>query len=1126
LTTHRALKWLVTLTVLANLLGASLAWAQNDIADIAVSKSGPAEAAAGSNVTYTVTVFNNGPNAVSPRLLPTDSNTGSITLTDNIPSGMTFVSAAPLSGCSTPSVGSGGTITCTINSLAAMTSVDFTFVFNIPSVTAPGTVFTNVATATLPDRPFNESEGVVNPDPDDENNSGSATTTVSGGASQADLGVTKTGPSAAAPNTDVVYTIVVNNAGPAAASSVTLTDTLQGGMTFVSISPSSGCTTPPPGSTITCNIAALGAGASVTYTLTAHVPFAANGTVIPNTATVSAATTDPNSENNSSTTSLTVSDVDVSVTKTTGSSTVNAGDTISYTLTVSNGGSGESQAINVQLSDTLPPNTTFVSLTQNSGPAPDSPCSTPAVGGTGTVTCFWTSLASGASATFTLVIQVGDTTSVTNTATVSTDSPDSNSSNNTASVTTPVNASADVGVTNSGPATGTAGSNLTYTVTVTNAGPSTATDATRGSRALAPAATVTLTDVLPPGTTFVSLTQTSGPAFSCATPAVGAGGTITCTIAALAPGASATFVITVRLGSGTASGTTVTNTATVTSATPDPNPANNQSTSSSTSSVSADVSVSKTGPATVAAGSNVTYTVVVANAGPSDAASASLSDPLPPGTTFVSLTQTAGPTFGCTTPAAGGTGTITCAIAALPAGTSSTFSLVVKVSAGTTGAITNTATVTASTTDPNPGNNSSTTNATVATGADVGVVKTGPAAASPGTNATYTVTVSNAGPADALSVVLSDAVPAGTTFVSATPTSGAAAACTGPAVGGTGTITCTIPTLPAGASSTFSIVVNVSAGTTGAITNTATVTAATTDPNSANNSSTTTASVSGADVSVTKTGPPFVATTANVTYSVTVANAGPAAAASVSLSDPLPTGTTFVSLTQGTGPAFACTTPAAGANGTITCTIASLPSGASATFSIVVNVSAGASGTITNTATVTTTTPDPVASNNSSTTATIAPGAADLSVTKTAGTPNPTGNITFSIVVTNLGPAIGQGVVVTDVLPGGTTFVSVASTQGSCTTGSTVTCAIGTLPVGGSATITLVVTILSNAVVANTATVSAASVDPNLANNSSTALAGSATIPTLSPATFALLAFLLTAAGFWVLRRRRPASPR
>src|SRR5207244_6067808 len=110
LTTLRALARLVFLACLVNLLGASLARAQT--ADITVTKSGPAEAAADSDVTYTVTVFNNGPDNV------TLATTGAITLTDNIPGGMTFVSAAP-PGCSTPSVGSGGSIVCTTPVLAA-----------------------------------------------------------------------------------------------------------------------------------------------------------------------------------------------------------------------------------------------------------------------------------------------------------------------------------------------------------------------------------------------------------------------------------------------------------------------------------------------------------------------------------------------------------------------------------------------------------------------------------------------------------------------------------------------------------------------------------------------------------------------------------------------------------------------------------------------------------------------------------------------------------------------------------------------------------------------------------------------------------------------------------------------
>jgi hypothetical protein len=157
------------------------------------------------------------------------------------------------------------------------------------------------------------------------------------------------------------------------------------------------------------------------------------------------------------------------------------------------------------------------------------------------VTCSFSAFASGASADFTLVIRAGDTSSITNTATVTTDSFDSNPNNNTASVTTTVNARADLGVTNTGPATATAGTNLSYTVTVTNAGPSIAADAGSASRAFAPAAIVTLTDVLPPNTTFVLRNQTAGPSFSCSTPAVGLAGTITCTLATLAPSGSAIF---------------------------------------------------------------------------------------------------------------------------------------------------------------------------------------------------------------------------------------------------------------------------------------------------------------------------------------------------------------------------------------------------------------------------------------------------------------------------------------------------------------------------------------------------------------------------------------------------------
>ena len=297
---------------------------------------------------------------------------------------------------------------------------------------------------------------------------------------------------------------------------------------------------------------------------------------------------------------------------------------------------------------------------------------------------------------------------------------DPNLANNSQTVTTDVATQADLSLTKTtaaGPVV--AGDTMAYTITVANAGPS-------------DAQTVAMTDIVPANTTFISEAQTSGPTFTLTNPAVGGTGTITGTIATLALGASATFTVVVLVSPSTPDGTTITNTADVTAATFDPNLANNSQTVTTDVATQADLSVTKTAAAgPVVAGDTITYTITVANAGPSDAQIVALTDVLPANTTFVSDAQTSGPTFTLTNPALGGTGTITGTIGTLALGASSTFTVVVLVSPSTPAgtAISNTAEVIAATFDPNLANNSPTVTTDVATEADLSVTKT--AAAGP-----------------------------------------------------------------------------------------------------------------------------------------------------------------------------------------------------------------------------------------------------------------------------------------------------------------------------------------------------------------------------------------------------------
>jgi uncharacterized repeat protein (TIGR01451 family) len=572
-------------------------------ADLSVTKSGPATAAAGSDVTYTITVANFGPDSAD--------NAG---LTDNIPGGMTFVSLSSPAGwnCTTPNPGDPGAVACTTASLAAGGNALFSLTVHIPSGTPPGTTFTNVASVTS--NTF---------DPSDENNSGATATSVAGGTS-ADMTVAKTGPGSAPPNTDVTYTITLTNAGPDAATSVALNDTLPGTMTFVSLTQNAGptmsCSTPAVGAggTVTCTLATFPAGTTANFSLTGHIPPGTSaGTEFQSIATVSS-DNDPTAENNASTVTTIVSAADLAIVKA-GPASVAHGQNITYTIAVSN--SGPDAAVDVVWLDTLT-NVTFVSLTQNTGPA--FSCTTAAPGSSGTINCSTAVLASGASAQFTLVVNSGSDPATTrsNTASVSSSSGDPNTGNNSSTATTTLTAAADLTISKSGPATASQGGEITYTITAGHAGGSSA-------------ANVSVTDALPPGVAFRSLSAPSG--WTCTTPAVGQNGTITCTRASFAFGQSGVFTlagtVTAAVGAG------LSNTATIASSTPDPNGANNSATTNATVTPPvSDLTITKTHSGNAQRGAPLPYTITVRNVGGAPTSgTVTVTDTLPAGLTAASI---------------------------------------------------------------------------------------------------------------------------------------------------------------------------------------------------------------------------------------------------------------------------------------------------------------------------------------------------------------------------------------------------------------------------------------------------------------------------------------------------------
>ncbi len=453
----------------------------------------------------------------------------------------------------------------------------------------------------------------------------------------------------------------------------------------------------------------------------------ATGTIT-NTANVTSSTSDPNLDNNKSTTATEIDSLaDISVVKTASPSPVIPGETLTYTINVSN--AGPATAENVVLNDAISPNIIGPEFSIDGG-VTFNPWST--IYDIGLLT---------AGETRTILIRgtVSSiaTGSINNTAGVISSTPDPDPGNNESTIITQINALADVSVIKtSNPNPVMPGEVLIYTIYVSNAGP-------------ADAQNVVLVDAISPNITAPEFSIDGGVTFN-PWPTIYEIGTLP---------AGETRIILIR-GTVPPSATgVITNTANVTSSTEDPNPDNNTSTVDTEINALADISVVKTGsPDIVTPGEILTYTIEVSNAGPAESQNVVLDDGIPPEIINPEFSIDGGVTFNpWINPYYIGT---------LAAGETRTIIIRGIVSPSATGIISNTAAVTSTTPDPNPDNNISTVDTEIVVvppvEADVSVVKTASSKpVIPGEMLVYTIVVSNAGPADAENVVLQDNIPSG-----------------------------------------------------------------------------------------------------------------------------------------------------------------------------------------------------------------------------------------------------------------------------------------------------------------------------------------------------------------------------
>lgn len=216
-----------------------------DYSDLVVTKHGPQLAKNGDEISYEITVTNNGnPDGE-------DADVEEVQLDDTLPEGLSFLSASE--GCEYDAATR--LLTCTIGPLATGESKSIEVVARVTA--GSGSEIANSAIALA--------AGLY--DTDNLNNISTAFTSVVSAVT--DLSVTKDGPGAGRAGDVISFEITVSNAGPDAASNVKVTDVLHADLAFQANGSSTECTA--AGQTVTCTVGTLAPGESRAFVVAAKI---------------------------------------------------------------------------------------------------------------------------------------------------------------------------------------------------------------------------------------------------------------------------------------------------------------------------------------------------------------------------------------------------------------------------------------------------------------------------------------------------------------------------------------------------------------------------------------------------------------------------------------------------------------------------------------------------------------------------------------------------------------------------------------------------------------------------------------------------------------------------------------